>query len=274
MLNRSRGMLDRGLLHRLMNHRSACPTVAGRTAGASALDDGAGVRRRGVTANAASGTCAALDRRAMSSSAGRTVLSGDAAVAGNAAAASERGALLAEDAAVSSTARSEAATSSPTGRAAARSDTAVSAAARCEAGGAVTDPDPSACASVAAHTCPTGNSRRRGMGGRLAAHCGALAAQNVGATCTTDAQAGAPSSGGTALTTDADARERTGHMRSSCTVQGSALTCDQSCLTAGSHAQRCIARRASIAGTSEPTASAKTGLASQSGLAAQRRLTA
>ncbi|MEE3064246.1 MAG: hypothetical protein VYA67_09830 [Actinomycetota bacterium] len=100
MLDRRRRVLHRGLLRRLMDHRSARTAVAAGTARASTLEDRAGVRRRRrVSADTASGTAAALDYRGLSSRPGRAV-SADAATAGNTAA--ERRALLAEDAAVCS----------------------------------------------------------------------------------------------------------------------------------------------------------------------------
>jgi hypothetical protein len=258
MLNRGRGMLDRRLLHRLVNHRCACPTVAGRTAGASALDDGAGVRRRRVTANAASGTRAALDRRAMSSRPGRTVLSADATVAGNAAVASKRGALLPEDAAVSSTAgtRVDAAPGATTGR-----EATADAGSRSTAG-----------CGVAAQTSTPANDRRRGLRRRVTPQP-ALAAQRAGAACAAaDTKAGTAGSGGTALTTDAHTPERARHMRTGGTVQRCTLASDQPRLTAGAQSRITACPRAGertdIAGTRHLAAGAETGLTSQTHLAA------
>lgn len=117
-------MLNRSLLRRLVDHRCACAAMAARTAGAGrpagapTLDNGARVRRRrGVTANRAPGLAAAVDYRALSGRTGWTMLSSDAAAAGDTAAPAQRAAFLAEDAAVSSTA------SAPTDAAAGRPTT-------------------------------------------------------------------------------------------------------------------------------------------------------
>ncbi|GLE51554.1 hypothetical protein ATCCBAA256_11370, partial [Mycobacterium montefiorense] len=100
---RSRRMLHRGLLRRLVDHRSAHAAVARSAAGAPTLDDGARVRRRRrVTACPARGTAAALNNRALSSRTGRAMRSRDTPVAGDTAAATERRAFLVKDAAVSS----------------------------------------------------------------------------------------------------------------------------------------------------------------------------
>jgi hypothetical protein len=260
MLDRSRRMLNRGLLRRLVDHRCACAAMPGRTAGAGrpagapTLDNGARVGRwRRVTANRAPGTAAALDYRALSGRTGWAVLSCDAAAAGDTATPAQRGAFLAEDAAVSSTA------SAPTDAAAGR-PTARDAAA---------DPRIAAGARVAAHTRTTRNCGSRGLRRRVA-QPGALAAQHAGAACAPDAKASAASSGDTALTTDADASERARHVRGGGTVQRSAFASDQPRLTACSGTQRCIAPRAgecsNIAGTSQLAAGAETGLPTQTSL--------
>jgi hypothetical protein len=262
MLDRSRRTLNRRVLRRLVYHRCACAAMAGRTAGAGrpagapTLDNGARVgRRRGVTADRAPGTAAALDCRALSGRTGWAVLGCDAAAAaaGDTATPAQRGAFLAEDAAVSSP------TSAPTDAAAGR-PTARDAAA---------DPGVAAGARVAAHTRTTCNCGSRGLRRRVA-QPGALAAQHAGAACAPDAKASAASSGGTALTTDADASERARHVRSGGTVQRSAFASDQPRLTACSGTQRCVTPRAGecsdIAGTSQLAAGAETGLPTQTSL--------
>lgn len=141
MLSRGRRVLHRGLLRWLMNHRSAHAAVAAGTARTATLEDRAGVRRRRrVTADTASGAAATLNHRGLSSRPGRAV-SADAASAGDTAAATERRALLAEDAAVGSTA-----------------GTRVDAAAGSTGREATADADPRSAAgsSVAAQTCAAG----------------------------------------------------------------------------------------------------------------------
>lgn len=245
-------MLDRGLLGRLVDHRSARATVAGSTAGAPTLEDRAGVRRRGVTTNVASGTAAALDYRTMANRPGRSVLRADTAVTGDTAAASERGALLAEDAAVSS----------PAGT---RIDAAAGSSGRQATAGAGS----AASARVPAHTRTTCNCGSRRLRRRVT-QPGALSAQHAGAACAADAEAGAAGSGGTALTPDTDAPQRACHVRRGRTVQRSAFASDQPRLTARAGTQRCITPRASecagIAGTSQLAAGTETGLTPQTRL--------
>lgn len=142
-------MLHRGLLRRLVDHRSAHAAVAGSAAGAPTLDDGARVRRRRhVTARPARGTAAALNNRALSSRTGRAMRSRDTPVAGDTAAATERRAFLVKDAAVSS-----------------RAGTRIDAAARSTAGTRVQPAASSTSRDAAADTSPRGTT-----GSGVAAH--------------------------------------------------------------------------------------------------------
>jgi hypothetical protein len=99
----------------------------------------------------------------------------------------------------------------------------------------------------------------------------AFTVHHGGAASTANAQASAAGCGGTALAADADTPERTCHVGGGGAVQRRAFASDQPRLTARAGAQCGVTPRAGqcadVAGASQLTAGAETGLARQNGLA-------
>jgi hypothetical protein len=126
-----------------------------------------------VSTNAAAGTAAVLDDRALSTCSDRAVLGGDATGVDWAAAA-ERRTVLAEDLAVGPAAGSPGYGAAGTTR-------------RGGAGAAEPAGRGATAAGVVPQTCPTSNGRSRSLGRRVAAKGAAVAAQNGTAALATDA---------------------------------------------------------------------------------------
>jgi hypothetical protein len=199
MLNRRRRVLNRGgrmlkgSLRRgvLLDHRrTRAAAVADRTARTRAMDDRAGVRRHPVAAYRAAWVSATLDDGLVPSATCRAVRRKSATVRGGSA--SQCGAFLAEDSAMSSAGR--------------RADP--------RAGGvsaAATNPrgDSATAAGVGPQTRSTRNGGTLRLRRRVAAQHVALAAQRCAAPFASDAQPGPARTGGAGLTTDSDTPERT-----------------------------------------------------------------
>jgi hypothetical protein len=207
MLNRRRRVLNRRgrVLNRrgrvlkrrlrwgvLLDHRrTRAAAVADRTARTRAMDDRAGVRRHPVAAYRAAWVSATLDDGLVPSATCRAVLSRKSATV-RGGSASQCGAFLAEDSAMSSAGR--------------RADP--------RAGGvsaAATNPrgDSATAAGVGPQTRSTRNGGTLRLRRRVAAQHVALAAQRCAAPFASDAQPGPARTGGAGLTTDSDTPERT-----------------------------------------------------------------
>lgn len=245
-------------LCRLLDHRRAGAAVVDRATGAGGLDHRAWVRRR-RRADGASGLTPALNDRALPRRGDRGVLGRDAACVDGAAA--ERGAFLAENLAVGRATRA-------TGHCAATGTTGHRATG-CGARGAVADAgrQGAAAAGVAAQAGATCDGWGRRLGRHVAAQRAAVAAHDSAAALATDAQSGAARGTGATLTADADAAQWTGNVRSRSAVQRGALTGNQSRLTGRAADERGVTASAGeatdVAGTSQPPARGKTGLARQ-----------
>src|ERR1700730_1379689 len=124
-----------------------------------------------------------------------------------------------------------------------------------------------AAAAVAAQAGVTCDGWGRRLGRHVAAQRAAVAAHDSVAALAADAQSGAARGTGATLTADTDAAQRTGNVRSRGAVQRGALTGDQSRLTGRAADERGVTASAGeatdVAGTSQPPARGKTGLARQ-----------
>jgi hypothetical protein len=212
-----------------------------------------------MAADGAAGLTPALNDRTLSRRGDRGVLGRDGAGVDGAAA--ERGAFLAENLAVGRATRA-------TGHCAATGTTGHRATG-CGARGAVAyaGRQGAAAAGVAAQAGATGDGWGRRLGRHVAAQRAAVPAHGSAAALAADAQSGAARGTGATLAADADAAQRTGNVRSRGAVQRGALTGDQSRLTGCAADERGITASAGeatdVAGTSQPPARGKTGLARQ-----------
>jgi hypothetical protein len=244
-----------------------------------------------MAADRATGSAAALNDRALSVRSDRAVLSRDAAGVDRAAT-SQRGAILTEDLAMGPASGTTGHGASST---ASRDAAGVDRAATSQRGailtedlamgpasgatghgasstasrGAAAEPGrrTATAAGLAAQACPASDGRSRHLGRRVAAHRGAIAAQDGAAALAADAKSSATRGTCASLTADADTCERARHVRCSSSVRGSAFACDQPRLTARAGAECCIAtstgEATNIARTSQLSACGETGLTAQ-----------